>query len=187
MRPLIAATALIAFGALPACAMESETPASASRMAHPDAVATLADASGAAKGTASVWSTGHGLRILVHATGLQPGTYGLHIHAVGKCEGPAFASSGAHWNPTMKQHGRDNPAGAHEGDIPNITIGADGSGEVDAEIHGAMLSGRPEALLDADGASVMIHAAADDYRTDPSGNSGARMVCGVFAAHAHGH
>jgi Cu-Zn family superoxide dismutase len=151
------------------------------RMRAPDAVAEIADASGAAKGTAEIRATPAGLRVIVHAMNMQPGTYGVHLHAVGKCEGPAFASSGGHWNPTMKQHGMDNPAGAHEGDLPNITIGADGTGMINAVSRGAVLSGA-SGLLDADGASIMIHAGPDDYRTDPSGNSGARIACGIVHA-----
>lgn len=182
MRPMLAAMTLIAAGSLGACAMEGDAPATAGRMVAPDATAMLADAAGVSKGSAEIRVVSEGLRVTVRANGLPPGTYGLHIHTVGKCEGPAFASAGAHWNPTMRQHGLENPAGTHQGDIPNIVVGADGSGEADATIRGAMLTGAEGALLDADGASVMIHAAADDYRTDPSGNSGARVVCGVLHA-----
>ena len=112
----------------------------------------------------------------VQAQGLPPGTHGIHIHAVGRCEAPDFQSAGPHWNPTSRQHGRDNPQGAHHGDLPNITIGADGRGMLHADVAGASWA----ELLDADGAAVVIHATADDYRTDPSGNSGGRIACGVI-------
>ena len=108
--------------------------------------------------------------------GLPPGRYGAHVHAVGRCEGPGFESAGPHWNPTARQHGRLNPAGRHLGDLPNLEIGANRVGRIEFTIPGATLAG----LLDRDGASVVIHAAPDDERTDPSGNSGARIACAVL-------
>jgi Cu-Zn family superoxide dismutase len=122
------------------------------------------------------------LAVRVEAAGLAPGVYGVHLHAVGRCDPPGFASAGPHWNPTGRQHGRDNPAGAHLGDLPNLNVGADGRGAVAFEVRGAsLLEGGANALLDADGAAVVVHAQADDYRTDPSGNSGARIACGVLS------
>ncbi|MFD1610981.1 superoxide dismutase family protein [Sphingomonas tabacisoli] len=120
---------------------------------------------------------GPSVAVLVQAEGLPAGTHGIHIHTVGRCDAPDFQTAGGHWNPTGKQHGRDNPMGAHEGDLPNIEIGADGRGNADFTVAGATLA----ALLDADGAAIVIHASADDYRTDPSGNSGARIACGVIS------
>jgi Cu-Zn family superoxide dismutase len=132
---------------------------------------------------ATVRQTAAGLSVHVEAAGLQAGTYGVHLHALGRCEAPAFASAGAHWNPTVRQHGRDNPAGPHLGDLPNLVVGGDGRGAIDFTVAGAALTGAgANALLDADGAAVLVHAQADDYRTDPSGNSGARIACGVLAA-----
>lgn len=148
--------------------------------AMPGATATLADASGAARGTVTFTESAKGIAVSARATGLPPGPAGIHVHAVGKCEGPTFASAGPHWNPTMHQHGMENPSGAHMGDMPNIVVGADGSGTLDFVIAGAKLREGPNPLLDADGAAVVVHAAADDYKTDPSGNSGARVACGVI-------
>jgi Cu-Zn family superoxide dismutase len=121
-----------------------------------------------------------GLHVRVEAAGMAAGTYGVHIHAVGRCEQPSFSSAGPHWNPTGRQHGSLNPLGAHLGDIPNLSVGAGGTGTVEFSIARGSLRRGAEALIDADGAAVVIHAAPDDYRTDPSGNSGARVACGVL-------
>lgn len=138
--------------------------------------AMLADAAGAPRGSASIVDTSSGLQVRISGEGLPAGTHGVHLHAVGRCDGPDFQSAGAHWNPGMKQHGRDNPQGAHAGDLPNLVVGADGRGMVRFAVPEGSLSG----LLDADGAAVVIHVNADDYRTDPSGNSGGRIACGVI-------
>ena len=137
--------------------------------------ATLRDASGAEKGSASVTSRGTTMTVQVTATNMSAGTKGLHIHETGKCEGPKFTSAGAHWNPGAKQHGRDNPAGAHMGDMPNIEIAAGGTGTVSFTLQGT-----PTMLTEGAGKAIVIHAAADDDRTDPTGTSGARIACGVF-------
>jgi superoxide dismutase, Cu-Zn family len=104
------------------------------------------------------------------------GPYGMHIHAVGRCDLPDFASAGPHWNPAGKQHGHDNPAGAHAGDLPNINLRIGVANSTSADIADVTLA----EFMDADGASIIIHEKADDYKTDPSGNSGKRIVCGVF-------
>ena len=140
------------------------------------ATAVIHAADGADRGRAKLVVVGGGLRVTVAGVGLSPGDHGLHIHSVGLCDAPDFKTAGAHWNPTLKMHGRDNPMGVHSGDLPNLTIGADGRGSVTFTLPGTMAS-----LMDADGASIVVHAAADDYMTDPSGNSGGRIACGVFA------
>ena len=142
------------------------------------AVATVAMADGKDVGTVTANPAGDGLALTFNARNMTAGTYAVHVHTTGKCEGPAFQSAGGHWNPAGKQHGRDNPEGAHYGDLPNLTVAADGTGSVGFTIAGATLP----ALLDADGASFMVHAKPDDYKTDPSGNAGDRIACGVFAA-----
>ncbi len=141
--------------------------------------ALLMDASGKAVGTATIRQTSHSLQLRVRAKGLAPGEKGLHIHAVGKCEGPKFITAGPHWNPDGKQHGRDNPMGSHAGDISNLDVNAKGRGTLIFDLHGAQMSG-DGGLMDADGSALVIHAKPDDYRTDPTGNSGDRIVCGVF-------
>lgn len=140
-------------------------------------VAKLMTASGEDRGSATLRLSGDRMRLSVDAMGLTPGARGFHIHEVGRCDAPDFTSAKGHWNPTSRQHGRDNAAGAHHGDMPNLLIGADGRGSVAVDVPGSIAQ-----LLDADGASVIIHADADDYRTDPSGNSGARIACGVLTA-----
>jgi Cu-Zn family superoxide dismutase len=141
------------------------------------AKALLQDANGRPVGEATLQQRADGARLSLHVQGLSPGIHGVHVHAVGKCEAPAFTTAGAHWNPAGRQHGKDNPAGMHKGDLPNITVDS-GGGSLEFMIDGASL---PE-LLDADGAALVVHAAADDYKTDPSGNSGARIACGVLNA-----
>ena len=106
--------------------------------------------------------------------GLAPGDHGLHLHAVGRCDGPAFATAGAHWNPASRQHGHLNPDGAHAGDLPNLTVSANGHGAINFLATGG-------SLADGDGTSLVVHAGPDDYRTDPSGNSGDRIACAVLA------
>jgi Cu-Zn family superoxide dismutase len=121
-----------------------------------------------------------GLLVNINAQGMTPGPHGVHIHETGKCEGPDFKSAGGHWNPAAKQHGFDNPQGAHAGDFFNLDIGADGTGALEATISGAKLSDGNTALLDADGAAFVVHAGPDDLKTDPSGESGGRIACGTF-------
>ncbi len=142
------------------------------------AVATLTTPAGVVVGTARLSQTSGGIRLIVDATGLPPGTHGLHVHTVGRCEAPDFASAGGHWNPTMMKHGKDAPDGPHNGDLPNLIIGTNGKGHLEGTVPGSLMGG-DMALMDTDSAAVVIHATADDYKTDPSGNSGGRIACGV--------
>lgn len=141
--------------------------------------ASLVDASGRNLASAELASVGGGVRVRLTATGMAPGAYGAHVHMAGRCDAPDFTTAGAHWNPTGVQHGRENPAGAHRGDLPNLAVGTNGRGAMEHVIAGATLRG-PSGMLDADGSALLIHANADNYRTDPSGNSGARIACGVI-------
>lgn len=175
MRYLVLAASVAGLSACVPAAEKPQTSAGAPAAAVPVASATLHDATGAERGTARIIMRGSAMQLTLNATGLGPGTRGVHIHAVGQCDAPDFKTAGGHWNPTMKQHGRDNPMGAHNGDLPNLTTGGDGTGSVTFDLPGAL-----DDLLDADGAAIVIHAAPDDYKTDPSGNSGARIACGVF-------
>jgi Cu-Zn family superoxide dismutase len=111
---------------------------------------------------------------------LPPGVHAIHIHATGKCE-PPFDSAGPHFNPANAKHGFNNPQGPHAGDLPNITIGADGKLETQLVVSGARQWEGEGGLLDGDRAALVIHAGPDDYSTDPSGNSGARIACAVIA------
>jgi superoxide dismutase, Cu-Zn family len=142
------------------------------------ASATLRLADGTEVGRAKVSEVAGGLRVTVDVHGLKPGLHGAHLHTVGKCDAPDFASAGPHWNPTNMKHGSMNPQGPHEGDLPNLTIGADGRGTIGVNVAGASF----DSLVDADGAAMVIHANPDDLMTDPSGNSGGRIACGVLTA-----
>jgi Cu-Zn family superoxide dismutase len=131
-----------------------------------------------ARATAS--KSGDSIRLRVDAMGMRAGTYAVHIHTTGRCDAPDFTTAGPHWNPTGQMHGRNNPQGMHKGDLPNLAVGTDGRGSFEVTIPGASLDRGANALLDGDGSTVVIHAGPDDYRTDPSGNSGARIACGVL-------
>jgi Cu-Zn family superoxide dismutase len=156
-------------------------PAAVSTIGPPRLAADLRDAQGRVRARATAESSGDSLRVRVEAAGMTPGSYGAHLHTTGRCDAPGFASAGPHWNPTAQKHGKDNPAGMHKGDLPNLLVGTDGRGSFEYTIPNAGLSGMlPNRLIDADGASVVVHEKADDFRTDPSGNSGARIACGVL-------
>lgn len=142
--------------------------------------AALAGADQTEYGEVIVAQGDNGLLVNIKAQGMSPGAHGVHIHEFGKCEGPDFKSAGGHWNPGGKQHGFDNPQGAHAGDFFNLDIGADGTGALEAMIPGAKLKDGDYALLDADGAAFVVHEGPDDLKTDPSGESGGRLACGVF-------
>ena len=165
-------------GALGACAMAPREGAPAAG----SATAFLLAGDGSARGEARVTEASDGLHVMVSAKGLTPGLHAVHVHGAGSCVAPDFASAGGHWNPTGRQHGKDNPAGMHMGDMPNMIAGADGSGEMEYVIPGASLRGGATPMLDADGAAVVIHAQADDNKTDPAGNAGGRVACGVVSA-----
>ncbi|QIK96352.1 superoxide dismutase family protein [Sphingomonas sp. HDW15A] len=132
---------------------------------------------GAALGSVTVEDSAGGVVLRLAGSGMPAGTHGLHIHMVGKCEGPKFESAGAHWNPDNKQHGLENPEGPHRGDLPNATVGADGSLTESLTIAGVSLA----ELRDSDGSALVVHAQPDDNMTDPSGNSGDRIACAVIA------
>jgi Cu-Zn family superoxide dismutase len=149
--------------------------------AVPAQSAQLIDANGRRVGAVELSEDVTGVTLKVTAAGLPAGAHGVHLHEVGKCEPPKFESAGAHWNPEHKQHGRDNPQGAHLGDLDNWTLGA-GETATSYVIGSVTLNRGPNALADADGTSLVIHARQDDYKTDPSGNSGDRIACAVLAA-----
>jgi Cu-Zn family superoxide dismutase len=144
------------------------------------ATATLHDATGASVGTATLRDTHAGLLITGSLTGIPAGAHGIHVHAVGKCEAP-FTTAGGHFNPESKHHGFMSAEGPHLGDLPNVITVASGSTQFEFLLADASLKGR-NALLDADGASIVVHAGRDDFVTDPAGNSGARIACGIVGA-----
>jgi superoxide dismutase, Cu-Zn family len=142
--------------------------------------ANIVNASGDKIGTATFAPSAGGVRVDLDVSQLPPGTHGIHIHAAGKCEGPDFKTAGAHFNPASKKHGRDNPAGPHNGDLPNIEVGPDGKATTSLLDTNVTLSDGPTSLFQDGGTSIVIHAEQDDYKTDPAGNSGARIACGVI-------
>lgn len=163
------------------CANIGLSPGKGAKMPKPDAIAHLTDSSGTDRGRVDVFAEKDGLRLEIVARGFNPGAFGMHIHVVGQCEAPSYMSAGPHWNPTGAQHGRDNPLGAHRGDLSNLVIEPQMIGRATALVAGGRLSG-DGGLIDSDGAAFIIHAQADDLKTDPTGNSGGRIVCGVFAS-----
>ena len=152
---------------------------SSAQMAQ-SAHADIVNATGQKIGTATFAAASGGVRIDVDVTQLPPGTHGIHIHTVGKCEGPDFKTAGGHFNPAGKKHGKDNPEGPHNGDLLNLEVGADGHGTASLLDANATLGDGPTSVFQPGGTAIVIHAAADDYKTDPAGNSGARIACGVI-------
>jgi len=142
--------------------------------------ADIVNAAGDKIGTATFVPSAGGVRVDLNVSQLTPGTHGVHIHTVGKCEGPDFKTAGGHFNPANKKHGRDNPAGPHNGDMPNIEVGPDGKVATSLLDTNVTLSEGPNSLFQDGGTSIVIHAMQDDYKTDPTGNSGARVACGVI-------
>jgi superoxide dismutase, Cu-Zn family len=142
--------------------------------------ADIVNATGDKIGTATLVPSAGGVRIDLSVSQLPPGTHGIHIHTAGKCEGPDFKTAGGHFNPADKKHGRDNPAGPHNGDLPNIEVGPDGKATTSLLDTNVTLSDGPNSLFHDGGTSIVIHAMQDDYKTDPAGNSGARIACGVI-------
>lgn len=158
---------------------EAPSPAPATATAPGDAmgaIATLQQADGTAAGSVTATDTGGQVMISLTVQGLPPGEHGVHVHTTGRCDAPTFETAGGHWNPTSQQHGLEDPAGQHAGDMPNVTVGQDGRGALEYRLEGGSFAG----LFDADGSAFIVHAGADDQRTDPSGDSGARIACGVF-------
>ncbi len=166
---LVAAAALLA-----GCASYTKDMGKAN--SAPVAIAQLRTAAGTDVGRATARQAKGGLRLTVDVTGMPPGEHGAHIHAVGRCDPTDFMTAGGHWNPGATKHGLLNPAGPHEGDLPNLIVGTDGRGTLGVTIKGATMA----SLLDSDGSAIIVHAARDDQTSDPSGNSGVRLACGVF-------
>ncbi len=142
----------------------------------------MMDTNGKQLGKAMLSEDSNGVKIVLTAKGLKPGFTAIHVHEFGKCELPDFKTAGGHFNPGHKEHGFNNPNGFHAGDLPNIEVSK--TGEVSAEIHATeftLKQGESNSLLDEDGSALVIHEKRDDYKTDPSGNSGNRIVCGVIS------
>lgn len=141
-----------------------------------EARAVLRDPAGSERGWARLVQSGADVQLRLEANSLSRGLHGVHIHDVGRCDAPDFTSAGGHWNPAGSGHGKYNPKGQHLGDLPNLIVESTGRGTLIATLTNVSIG----ALRDADGSAIIVAASADDYRTDPDGNSGRRLMCGVL-------
>jgi Cu-Zn family superoxide dismutase len=173
MRNLLLIPVLLSFCA--AAALADTVP----KAAH----ANIMNAQGMQIGTAKLKAVKDGVQISVKVAGLSAGDHGIHVHAVGKCESPAFTTAGGHFNPTSAHHGMNNTMDPHPhaGDLPNLKVAANGKGSATVVAKGVTLGDGANSLFHDGGTSLVIHAKADDLMSDPSGNSGDRVACGVIS------
>jgi superoxide dismutase, Cu-Zn family len=152
--------------------------AAGTKAAHAD----LMNAQGTKVGSAKITSAANGVKLSIKVSQLTPGEHGIHIHNVGKCDGPAFTTAGGHFNPTSAHHGVKNAQEPHPhlGDLENLKVGENGKASATFLISGATLGDGQNSLFHDGGTALVIHAKADDMTSDPSGNSGDRIVCGVI-------
>lgn len=172
--------ALLVAGALAGCGGGQPRAPGASAEEQPAATASLVDSTGGRVGVATFSDSGGSGRLAISVTGLKPGAHGMHIHESGACTTPDFQSAGGHFNPDGKKHGTLNPDGPHAGDLPSLHVESDGSADTTLAVPSALLTEGSGSIVGTQRRSLVIHADPDDEKTDPSGNSGARVVCGVI-------
>jgi Cu-Zn family superoxide dismutase len=168
MRPYLTAAITLCLVAVPALAKTKDA-----------MVVPLKTSTGEDAGTATFQQVKNNLSIKLNLKNLPVGEHGVHIHAKAACDAPDFKTAGGHFNPDNKQHGFENPMGHHAGDLPrNITIGEGHVGQASFKVNYISL----DSILDNGGTSIVVHEKADDMKTDPSGNSGNRIACGIITA-----
>lgn len=152
---------------------------SVAKAGRSSATAELKDAKGQTVGHVTLKEGKKGVILSAKVANLPPGLHAIHVHTVGKCEAPDFKTAGGHFNPESKQHGLENPAGHHAGDMPNFMVADDGKGVYKTTLQGVTLAGSgANSLFHEGGTAVVIHEKEDDMKTDPAGNAGARIACG---------
>ena len=173
------AAALLASIMLSACGGQVRGPGGKS-LPDPIASASLFDTSGTRVGLATFSEVDSEGQMGISVSGLSPGQHGIHIHETGACTAPDFESAGGHFNPASKKHGLLNPEGPHAGDMPNLIVEADGSADTAFTVSASLVAQGEESIIGAQERALVIHADPDDQKTDPSGDSGSRVVCGVI-------
>lgn len=185
LRPLrlsittVLLAAPLAFAQAPAAPAPAPAPQTKAAATPLQATATVKNAKGKKVGTVTLTEAPNGVMVKGELSHLSPGPHAIHIHEVGKCEAPKFSSAGGHFNPGHKQHGFMVAEGMHAGDLPNLDVPANGKIRFEYFDPHATLSGE-NTVFDADGSAVVVHAKADDYKSQPSGDAGDRVACGVL-------